>query len=431
MMEFPSYVTNGDKPRLINMVRCKPRYFGSTACPCEKLSSRRKMAGRHVRVVIAAASTSSSREMEAMQAGLSRRGDKQKAPKKAPGEEPEVLLPRSVLMDKEIITRTSGKRLGYVNQLFVDPVRLEVVTLYLRQSISALGAANSEHVSLSSLRQIGDVVLVHDESALWDPPGDETLGYVRLVGSEVQTEDGVVLGKVRDFLFNPDNGEIASIRYDALGLPSIPQNLLSCSRLDWRDIVAVGPTKTIVRRGAERRAIKENEGWISEYVTSLVSLVAGLDLEDAVEDSEEGYRADPAYASWYEQHAADYERYYNQKLPKPIGPKSRRKNTARQEQQLNRERRPLALPPPQRPSIQSSFERTVQRQRVPERQQERSMSAYPKQQRRNRSDYSRQPRDGSGPTGQERKSSSVERQRRYMDSIQFEKSSIPSDRVAN
>jgi sporulation protein YlmC with PRC-barrel domain len=151
-------------------------------------------------------------------------------------------------MDKEVITRTSGKRLGYVNQLFVDPARLEVVSVYLRAGATSLGASSSEHVLLSSLRQIGDVVLVHDEGALLDPPADETYGYLKLVGSEVQTEDGVSLGKVRDFVFNPDNGQVASVRYDALGVASIPQALLSCYSLSWEDIVAVGPTKTIVRR---------------------------------------------------------------------------------------------------------------------------------------------------------------------------------------
>ena len=35
------------------------------------------------------------------------------------------------------------------------------------------------------LRQIGDVVLVHDESSLLDPPADESLGFVRMIGSEV------------------------------------------------------------------------------------------------------------------------------------------------------------------------------------------------------------------------------------------------------
>mmetsp|Transcript_122 Transcript_122/g.265 ORF Transcript_122/g.265 Transcript_122/m.265 type:complete len:407 (-) Transcript_122:363-1583(-) len=289
---------------------------------------------------------------------LVQKREKQQSVAQRQASEPQtdIFLPRSILMDKEIITRTSGKRLGYVDDIFVDPVSLEVTTLYLRQNISPISIASGarEHVSLSSLRQIGDVVLVHDESALWDPPGDETMGFVKMVGSEVETEDGLSLGKVRDFLFNPDNGEIVSIRYDALGLPSIPQNLLGCSRLDWRDIVAVGPSKTIVRRGAERRAVKENEGWITEYVTSFINLIGGLDIESDGLDTRESYRADPAYAAWYERHAKDYEQYYKQKLPEPIVTSSQQQKSI-QERQNRSANTPLALPPPQRRSVSQAL----------------------------------------------------------------------------
>lgn len=100
-------------------------------------------------------------------------------------------------MDKEVVTRTSGRRLGYVHQLTVDPARLEVAALYLRTSPTGLGAQATDHVLLYSLRQIGDVILVHDESALLDPPADEAAGYCKLVGAELVSESGVKLGKVR------------------------------------------------------------------------------------------------------------------------------------------------------------------------------------------------------------------------------------------
>lgn len=287
-------------------------------------------------------------------------------PERAPASPDDVFLPRSVLMDKEVITRTSGKRLGYVNQLFVDPARLEVVSVYLRPGATSLGAVSSEHVLLSSLRQIGDVVLVHDESALLDPPADDTYGYLKLVGTEVQTEEGTSLGKVRDFIFNPDNGQVASIRYDALGFASIPQALLTCYSLSWEDVVAVGPTKTIVRRGAERRAVKENDGWVSEYVSALITAVAGpSDGEVGMEDAE-GYRSDPAYAEWYAVHAAEYERYYQQKLPMPITAQQPRQVDRRQRQQAPPPSRPqpMALPPPSsRP-----YRQVVQAQRQPANQ---------------------------------------------------------------
>ena len=311
---------------------------------------------------------------------------------KSLGEQDALLLPRSVLMDKEIITRTSGKRLGYIDDLYVDPVSLEVTSLYLRKNVSSLSSlgtssAARDHVSLSSLRQIGDVVLVHDESSLWDPPADESLGFVRLIGSEVCTEDGLTLGKVRDFLFNPDNGQISSIRYDALGLPSIPQELLGCSRLDERDIVAVGPTKTIVRRGADRRAVKESEGWVTEYVTSFVNLIAGMDIDEMVGDgvtSSEKYRADPAYAAWYERHAKDYETYYNKKLPEPIIDRAREAPPPQQRGQRGRPAaRPLALPPPQRRAVGQTLQKdTGDRRPEPERRSKMTIDQTAARQRR-------------------------------------------------
>lgn len=50
---------------------------------------------------------------------------------------------------------------------------------------------------LESLQQVSDVVLVHDERALEAFPLDDSLGYCRLVGAEVVTEQGLSLGKVR------------------------------------------------------------------------------------------------------------------------------------------------------------------------------------------------------------------------------------------
>ena len=50
-------------------------------------------------------------------------------------------------------------------------------------------------VPLSALTQIGDVVLVHDESAVMDD-NLRSRGLVRLVGHAVQSYDGTPLGKV-------------------------------------------------------------------------------------------------------------------------------------------------------------------------------------------------------------------------------------------
>jgi hypothetical protein len=45
--------------------------------------------------------------------------------------------------------------------------------------------------------QIGDVVLVHDESGMYEQDLDGRLGFVNPVGLDVRTRAGEFLGKVR------------------------------------------------------------------------------------------------------------------------------------------------------------------------------------------------------------------------------------------
>jgi hypothetical protein len=51
--------------------------------------------------------------------------------------------------------------------------------------------------SCCSAVQIGDVVLVHDESGLYEQDLDGRLGFVNPVGLDVRTRAGEFLGKVR------------------------------------------------------------------------------------------------------------------------------------------------------------------------------------------------------------------------------------------
>ena len=97
-----------------------------------------------------------------------------------------------------MIARTSGKQLGYVAQLYVDPQRMAVVSLDLRTDWISLSRSPDSSITLSALRQIGDVVLVHDETAVNDSSAlAASWGAVKLIGMAVETEDGTHLGKVR------------------------------------------------------------------------------------------------------------------------------------------------------------------------------------------------------------------------------------------
>ena len=52
------------------------------------------------------------------------------------------------------------------------------------------------NVALGRLTQIGDVILVQDESVLYDQPLDGRYGFLMLSGMEVRTRSGEFLGKV-------------------------------------------------------------------------------------------------------------------------------------------------------------------------------------------------------------------------------------------
>ena len=106
------------------------------------------------------------------------------------------------------------------------------------------------NLPLATLCQVGDVVLVHDERALSFPlldDGGSSRGrgsssyssprgpgarysttppprLVRLTGAEVVSADGSrALGRVRGYGFDPETGELLALRFDALGVPRIPE----------------------------------------------------------------------------------------------------------------------------------------------------------------------------------------------------------------
>lgn len=158
---------------------------------------------------------------------------------------------RSDLLGTQVITRTTGKRLGVVSEVLVDVDRREVVALGLRDNALARmipGVPN--YMLLTSIRQIGDVILVDDENAIADIDID---GLSRVIRSEVITEAGELLGQVRGFKFNVETGKLESLLIDSLGIPAIPEQLVSTYELPVTEIVSSGPDRIIVFEGAEER----------------------------------------------------------------------------------------------------------------------------------------------------------------------------------
>ncbi|MBW4444062.1 MAG: PRC-barrel domain-containing protein [Plectolyngbya sp. WJT66-NPBG17] len=154
---------------------------------------------------------------------------------------------RSDILGTQVITRSTGKRLGVVSQLWVDIDSQEVVALSLRPN---LFYGTAQPMMLASIRQIGDVILVDDEDVIEDV---DLEGYSNLVGYEVITETGELLGKVRGFRFNIDTGKLDNLVIASIGLPLIPDQIVSTYELPITEIVSSGPDRLIVIEGSEDR----------------------------------------------------------------------------------------------------------------------------------------------------------------------------------
>ena len=162
----------------------------------------------------------------------------------------EQICQRSDILGTQVITRDRGKRLGVVSQLWVDIDRREVVAIGLRDNIFAV-AGLPRFMFLSNVSEIGDVLLVEDESAIEDDVDVEV--YSILINSEVITETGELLGRVRGFKFDPEDGKLVSIIIASLGIPQIPDQVLSTYELGIEEIVSSGPNRLIVFEGSEER----------------------------------------------------------------------------------------------------------------------------------------------------------------------------------
>ena len=166
---------------------------------------------------------------------------------------------RSDLLGTPVITRSGAKRLGVVSQMWVDVDRGEVVALGLRENIlSGVVSAEQQIMLLSSIREVGDVILVDDDNAIEDDVNVDI--YSNLISCEVVTESGEMLGKVRGFKFDVISGKVESLVIASLGLPQIPDQVVSTYELPIDEIVSSGPDRLIVFEGAEEKLVQLTVG---------------------------------------------------------------------------------------------------------------------------------------------------------------------------
>lgn len=188
----------------------------------------------------------------------------------------EQIIRRSDILNTQVITRDNGKRLGVVSQVWVDIDRREVVALSLRDNLIAF-AGVPRYMFLNSIIQIGDVILVENEDVIEDV---EVEAYSNLINCEVITETGELLGRVRNFKFNGETGTLYSLIIASLGIPQIPDQVLSTYELPIEEIVSSGPNRVIVFEGAEER--------INQLTVGLLERI-GIGKAPWERDEEEAY----------------------------------------------------------------------------------------------------------------------------------------------
>jgi sporulation protein YlmC with PRC-barrel domain len=171
----------------------------------------------------------------------------------------ELIRQRSDLINTQVITIDSAKSLGVVKEILVDIDSREVVALGLRDNVLAVPGNLARYMLLSSVRKLGDSILVDNDDVIEDIDPD---AYTSLVNCEVITETGDVLGKVRGFRFSCEDGRLTSIIIASLGFPLIPDQAISTYELSIDEVVSSGPNRLIVIEGTEERLEQLSVGFL-------------------------------------------------------------------------------------------------------------------------------------------------------------------------
>ncbi len=174
----------------------------------------------------------------------------------------ENLRQRAAVLGLQVFSKRSAVRLGIVTQIWLDVDQRRVVGMTVAERFvpgTPIGIGDTFFMSLDNIDLLGpDAILVDDESVLEDILVTER--YTTLINNEVVTESGEPLGKVRDFKFDPETGELLFLIVASIGNPIIPVSLISTYELDVNEIIAVGRDRIIVTEGMEDRMTQLSKG---------------------------------------------------------------------------------------------------------------------------------------------------------------------------
>ncbi|KAK7287085.1 hypothetical protein RIF29_00114 [Crotalaria pallida] len=228
------------------------------------------------------------------------------------------IIRRSNLLAKQVISIGSALSLGFVSQLWVDTTSWMVLFVEVRPNLLS---GDSEKFLLEDISQVGDVVLVQDESVIeneFKMIGLETLGgsygfhsfeesmsleypsdslypyfYIvllflisvtlgdhyslsttilslfdlsyytqTLVGYRVVTPSQRNIGKVRGYTFSLNSGAVEELELDSFGISIIPSSLVSTYSLLVEDVLEVISDAVVVSEAAASRIQRLSKGFL-------------------------------------------------------------------------------------------------------------------------------------------------------------------------
>ncbi|KAK1563825.1 hypothetical protein Q3G72_033427 [Acer saccharum] len=185
-------------------------------------------------------------------------------------------MKRTNMLAKQVISIQSAVSLGFVSQLWVDTASWVVLVVEVKPN---LFSGEAERFLLEDVSQVGDVVLVEDESVMEND--FKMVGLDSLVGYRVVTPGRRNIGKVRGYTFNINSGAVESLELDSFGISIIPSSLVSTYALLVEDVLEVISDTVVVHEAAALRIQRLTKGlWDNQNArTSIDELEEYSDAE--------------------------------------------------------------------------------------------------------------------------------------------------------
>ncbi|XP_027351553.1 uncharacterized protein LOC113862651 isoform X2 [Abrus precatorius] len=190
------------------------------------------------------------------------------------------VIRRSSLLAKQVISIRSALSLGFISQLWVDTTSWMVLFAEVRPNLLS---GDSEKFLLEDISQVGDVVLVQDESVIDNE--FKMVGLETLVGYKVVTPSRRNIGKVRGYTFSINSGAVEELELDSFGLSIIPSSLVSTYSLLVEDVLEVVSDAVVVHEAAALRIQRLSKGFLGNQNVG----ISVDDIEDYESEQSETY----------------------------------------------------------------------------------------------------------------------------------------------